>query len=347
MVQVESRDLGGRAMPTERMEAGVTGTACESSREWRTWVVAVLLAVGACLIGASRAEAEDPADGRNPPQVEPAAPPASEVGDLASTEDPASDGGVDVARAAETNATEASAPTREPRLSETESDGQDYDPWEAFNDRMFSFNHDVVDRFVLKPAATAWDRVLTPDARQALGRAVDNIGMPRRLVNHVLQADVPGAAQELARFLLNTTVGVVGLFDVAKRAGLEKRDADTGQTLGVYGIGPGPYLVVPLLPPLTVRDAIGYGLDSLLDPLSFVAPLLASAGTTAGKTVNERSLNLALYQDVEDSVLDLYSAVRNGYLQRRQRDIEQRRREIRRSFESRPSPLPTVSRSER
>ena len=75
--------------------------------------------------------------------------------------------------------------------------------------------------------------------------------------------------------------------------------------------------------------------------------MLASTGTTAGKTVNERSLNLLLYQDVEDSVLDLYSAVRNGYLQRRQRDIEQRREEIRKSFESRPCPLPAVSWSER
>jgi phospholipid-binding lipoprotein MlaA len=137
------------------------------------------------------------------------------------------------------------------------------------------------------------------------------------------------------------------LFDVASRAGLEKRDADTGQTLGVYGVGPGPYLVVPLLPPLTVRDAIGFGVDSLLDPLSYVAPMLASTATTAGKTVNERSLNLALYQDVEDSVLDLYSAVRNGYLQRRRRDIEQRREEIKRSLESGRAPLPTVSMSER
>src|SRR5262249_35235914 len=249
---------------------------------------------------------------------------------------------VDVAEVAETD-----VPPGKRWTSDDHDERPDYDPWEPFNDRMFSFNHGVVDRYALKPAATAWDRFLTPDARRALGRAADNLGMPRRAVNHMLQGNVPGAAREVARFLLNTTVGLVGLFDVASRAGLERRDADTGQTLGVYGVGPGPYLVVPLLPPLTVRDAIGYGVDTLLDPLGYFVPMLASTGTTAGKSVNERSLNLVLYQDVEDSVLDLYSAVRNGYLQRRQRDIEQRREEIRKSFESHSSPLPTSSMPER
>ena len=104
--------------------------------------------------------------------------------------------------------------------------------------------------------------------------------------------------------------------------GLKKSDADTGQTLGMYGVGPGPYLVVPLLPPLTVRDGIGYAVDSLLDPLSwFVTPFAADFGRSAGKTINERAANLKVYQDVEDTSLDLYAAVRNGYLQRRQKSI--------------------------
>jgi ABC-type transporter lipoprotein component MlaA len=104
--------------------------------------------------------------------------------------------------------------------------------------------------------------------------------------------------------------------------GLKDNDADTGQTLGVYGAGPGPYLVVPLLPPLTVRDGIGYAADSLLDPLSwFVTPFAADFGRAAAKTINERAANLKRYQDVEDTSLDLYAAVRNGYLQRRQKSI--------------------------
>jgi phospholipid-binding lipoprotein MlaA len=322
-----------------------------SPRRRRALVVAVLVAVGAVsLIGASRAQGEDRDGVQIALPLAPAALPAGEetapslttleVADLPVPDTADRDEALDVAQAAESSATKSSAPEREPLAPETQNGSQDYDPWEPFNDRMFSFNHEVLDRFVLKPAATAWDRVLPTDARQALGRAFDNLGMPRRVVNHLLQGSVPGAAREVARFLLNTTVGVAGLFDVATRAGLEKRDADTGQTLGVYGIGPGPYLVVPVLPPLTVRDAIGYGVDTLLDPLGYFVPLLVSAGTTAGKTVNERSLNLTLFQDVENSVLDLYSAVRNGYLQRRQRAIEQRRAEVKKVL--RVSPVPAA-----
>jgi phospholipid-binding lipoprotein MlaA len=199
----------------------------------------------------------------------------------------------------------------------------DYDPWERFNEKTFWFNHDVLDRYALKPAATVWQKTLPDPMRQSLASAFDNLAMPERLVNKVFQARFQDAGSEVARFLLNTTVGVAGFVDVATRVGLEKSDADTGQTLGVYGAGPGPYLVMPCLPPLTVRDGIGYAIDSLLDPLSyFVIPLGAEVGRAAGKIVNERAANLKLYQDVEDTSLDLYAAVRNGYLQRRQKSIE-------------------------
>ena len=202
------------------------------------------------------------------------------------------------------------------------TDGMDYDPWERFNEKTFWFNHDVLDRYALKPVATVWAKIPDP-VRQGLANAFHNLAMPKRLVNEVFQARFQEAGSEVGRFLLNTTVGVAGFVDVASRVGLEKSDADTGQTLGVYGAGPGPYLVVPLLPPLTVRDGIGYAVDSLLDPLSwFVTPFAADFGRAAGKTINERADNLKLYQDVEDSSLDLYAAVRNGYLQRRQKSIE-------------------------
>ncbi len=194
------------------------------------------------------------------------------------------------------------------------AEGMDYDPWERFNEKTFWLNFDVLDRYALKPVATA---------RQGLANAFNNLEMPKRLVNEVFQVRYEEAGSEVARFLLNTTVGVAGFVDVASRVGLEESDADTGQTLGVYGAGPGPYLVVPLLPPLTVRDGIGYAADSLLDPLSwFVTPFVVDFGRAAAKTVNERAANLKRYQDVEDTSLDLYGAVRNGYLQRRQRSIQ-------------------------
>jgi len=200
----------------------------------------------------------------------------------------------------------------------------DYDPWRPFNENMFFFNHDILDRYLLKPIAKGWDKVLPDGGKRALDRAFDNLGMPRRLVNNLLQGRFRGAARELGRFGVNTTIGVVGLLDVAKaQLHIDKSDADTGQTLGVYGFGPGPYLVLPTLQPLTVRDGIGYGVDGLLDPFGYVTPFFATAGVSIVKQINERSLNLEVFQDVEDSVFELYSAVRNGYLQRRHRSIEE------------------------
>jgi phospholipid-binding lipoprotein MlaA len=215
-------------------------------------------------------------------------------------------------------ASDSPAPLRTPGGSQT----MDYDPWESFNERTFSFNFNVLDRYALKPAAKVWSRALPEEVRHRLANAFDNLGMPRRFVNKVLQGRPSGAGEELARFLLNTTLGLAGFFDVASRFGLEETDADTGQTLGVYGIKPGPYLVLPILPPLTVRDAAGYAADSFMDPLSYlVTPLLADVGHSAAHTVNERADHMTEYDDVEDTSLGLYAAVRNGYLQRREKSI--------------------------
>ncbi|MBZ0158906.1 VacJ family lipoprotein [Candidatus Methylomirabilis sp.] len=197
---------------------------------------------------------------------------------------------------------------------------EEYDPWEPYNEEIFEFNHDVFDRYVLKPVATGWDYLPDP-VQESLGNAFDNVGMPRRLVNNLLQAKFRGAGNELARFGINTTVGVVGLFDVAKTWGIEKSDEDTGQTLGVWGVGPGPYFILPFLPPLTVRDAFGFIADTAMDPINYFVPLAASFGRRAGDSVNARSQNLELFESVEESTVDLYSAVRNAYLQRRQRAI--------------------------
>ena len=208
-------------------------------------------------------------------------------------------------------------------LRKGQEDVEEYDPWEPYNEAMFSFNHDVFDRYLLKPVATAWDKILPDLVHQGLSNAFDNLGMPRRVVNNLLQLKFKRAGFELTRFLLNTTIGVAGLFDIGKEAGIEKYDEDTGQTLGVYGVGPGPYLILPLLTPLTVRDGVGYVFDMALDPLNYVLPFAATAGKAAGNTVNDRSLNLELFQSVEENTLDLYSAVRNAYLQRRQRAIQE------------------------
>ena len=202
----------------------------------------------------------------------------------------------------------------------------DYDPWEPFNERTFQFNHDILDRWVLKPMATGWNKVAPDPAKRALARAFENLDAPRRVVNNLLQLRPKAAGGEVARFVVNTTAGVVGFIDVAEMAlHLEQSNADMGQTLGVYGIGAGPYLVLPFFSPLTVRDGIGRGVDYALDPFSYVIPRVVGVPMGAARTVNERSLNLQVFENAEESVLDLYSAVRNGYLQRRRRVIESRR----------------------
>jgi len=222
--------------------------------------------------------------------------------------------------AAEKAALASDQPAR--NAASDESAGLDYDPWETVNARTFDINFNYLDRYALKPAAEVWARALPQSVRHGLANVFDNLAMPRRFVNKVLQGRLPGAGGEIARFVLNTTVGVAGFFDVAAHIGLHGSDADTGQTLGTYGIKPGPYLVLPILPPLDLRDAIGYAADSFMDPLSwFVTPLGADIGRSAAYTINERADHMTEYDDVEDTSLDLYAAVRNGYLQRRQKLI--------------------------
>src|SRR4029453_17633297 len=115
-------------------------------------------------------------------------------------------------------------------------------------------------------------------------------------------------------FPLNTPLGSGGLGDVAGAEGIAPPDEeDTGQTLAVYGVKPGPYLVLPFFPPSTVRDTVGSTIDGLLDPFGLVMPLAGSIAKRVGSQVNDRSLNIQLYDDVEASVLDLYGAIRNLY----------------------------------
>jgi phospholipid-binding lipoprotein MlaA len=198
----------------------------------------------------------------------------------------------------------------------------EYDPWERFNRAMFNFNQRL-DRHVLKPVAKVWNFVVPDLAQQSLANAFDNITMPRRLINSLLQLKMEGAGRELARFFLNISMGVGGFFDVATELGVPRSDEDTGQTLGRYGVGPGPYLVLPLLPPLTVRDGFGFAADGAMQPIAYVAPFAASVGMRGGQVINDRSLNLETFEEFEQATFDLYSAVRNAYLQRRQRLIQE------------------------
>jgi phospholipid-binding lipoprotein MlaA len=201
---------------------------------------------------------------------------------------------------------------------------EEYDPWEGFNEKMFSFNRGV-DRWVLKPTARAYMFIMPEPWQVLIANGFDNINFVPRFVNSLLQGKWGGAGRELSRFLINSTAGIGGLFDPAKDFwGIQKSREDFGQTLGVWGSGPGPYLVLPLLEPLTVRDGVGRLVDLFMDPLSYVLPFFWDRlGMKVGDVVNERALNYELFQGFEESVIDMYSAVRHGYLQRRRQLIKE------------------------
>jgi len=203
-------------------------------------------------------------------------------------------------------------------------DDFDEDPWEGFNEKMFNFNREVLDRFVLKPIATGWDFVFPDLVQRGIRNMFDNLWVVRRVVNNTLQLKLAGAGTELARFTINSTIGVAGFFDIAKDGfGIEQKDEDTGQTFGTWGMGPGPYLVLPFLPPLNVRDGVGYAFDGAMFPGSYFIPWWGALAGTFTEAVNERSLNLDRFERVTESTVDLYGAVRNAYLQRRAAAIKQ------------------------
>ena len=204
-----------------------------------------------------------------------------------------------------------------------EYDVEDYDPWERLNEKFFDFNLKV-DKYVLKPIAKVYDKVLPDKVQVMIANAIDNAAFVPRFLNSLFQGKWDGAMREVGRFMLNSTVGMGGFFDVAKHEGIEKSREDFGQTLGFYGANPGPYVIVPFIEPLTVRDGLGKVVDMFLDPVAYFVPFAPERlAIKASDVVNDRSLNLELYQGFEETTIDLYSAVRHAYLQRRQRFIKE------------------------
>ncbi len=195
------------------------------------------------------------------------------------------------------------------------------DPLEPLNRVFFRFN-DRLYFWVIKPAATLYATVVAADVRICVRNFFTNLAAPVRLVNNLLQGKVNGALIELARFAVNSTAGIVGLADAARDGfGLAPpREEDLGQTLGVYGIGPGIYLNWPLLGPSTIRDSVGMVGDAFLRPLTYVADgrLERAAAFHGAEELNHASLSLGDYELFIKTSLDPYSAMRDIYYQYRQ-----------------------------
>lgn len=191
------------------------------------------------------------------------------------------------------------------------------DPWEGFNRGVFAFN-DTLDRTVLKPVARGY-RAVTPEPMQTgVGNFFSNLGEVRTTLNSLLQGKPANAGRSTSRFLINSTVGIAGLLDFATHMGVTAAQEDFGQTLGSWGVGEGPYLVLPLLGPSTVRDTSGLPLDMVTYPLYYVENDKVRYGLTGLRIVDARAGLL----DQEELIRgDRYVFIRDAYLQRRRFEV--------------------------
>lgn len=192
----------------------------------------------------------------------------------------------------------------------------DSDPLEGLNRTVDGFNQ-VVDKAVVKPLAQGYDKVAPPEIKTVIGNFFSNLDDVSVAVNNLLQGKPKAAGIDITRFALNTTIGIVGIADVATELGFQKHDEDFGQTLGVWGVGSGPYLVLPLLGPSTLRDAPARFVDAPLDPLYHYDDVRVRNSLFVINVVNTRARLLPATDLVERVALDQYAFVRDAYLKRR------------------------------
>lgn len=192
----------------------------------------------------------------------------------------------------------------------------EWDPAERINRTVFRFN-DGLDRWVLEPAARGWDTVLPDPVERSVQNFFWNLRFPVDFVNALLQAKPRAGAITLARFMANTSFGFVGLFDPATGWGLPRQEEDFGQTLGVWGVPGGPFLVLPVFGPSNVRDTVGFGVDGATTVVSYFVNTWIWFGAGIINTINTRALYLEQIANARSASLDYYAFARNAYLQRR------------------------------
>jgi phospholipid-binding lipoprotein MlaA len=210
---------------------------------------------------------------------------------------------------------------------EDEFDGQEipvWDPIEPFNQGMFWFN-DRLYFYLFKPIARGL-RILPEGTRESVDNFFSNLTTPIRFANALLQLKFGAAGTEAGRFVINTILGIGGIFDYARRHfDLYKTNEDFGQTLGHYGVGPGPYLVLPFLGPSNPRDSLGLIPDAYIDPINWWLAdnqFWTAVGIHAGVRVNKLSLDKDTYEAIKAEQLDPYLFVRDAYMQRRAKLVE-------------------------
>ena len=213
-----------------------------------------------------------------------------------------------------------------------------YDPFEPLNRAIFSFNN-VADRIVLEPIAKGYKKLPSP-LQSGINNFLSNLRAPLVVVNQLLQGQGENAIQSSGRFIVNSTVGVFGLFDVAEKIGLEEKEEDYGQTLATWGVGDGFYIVLPLFGPSNLRDTTGMVLTMMTDPINAYAVSEGEAWLvpmrTAANAVDQRSQIIDEVNALRDNSVDYYAAVRSSYYQNRKAAINN-------VDDSELTPLPLIS----
>ncbi len=192
----------------------------------------------------------------------------------------------------------------------------DADPIEPVNRGVFWFN-DQVDIYVLEPAARGWHWAMPDRVEHCVSNFFGNLRFPVVTLNEVLQGKLVDAGSDVGRFVVNTTVGVAGFFDPATEFGLTEHYEDFGQTLGTWGLPPGPYLVLPLLGPSNLRDGVGWAADSGAAVYTWFLPWYYTVPAQAVRSVNARAQLLREVAQLKEASFDYYTAVRDGYTQQR------------------------------
>jgi len=199
-------------------------------------------------------------------------------------------------------------------IKDTQSANASEDPWESFNRPIFDFNVGF-DRHIAKPFISAYD-VIPVEGRHAFGNFLSNLGEPLNCIHGILQLDPGAAFTSLWRFILNTTFGLGGIRDFAREeAGLHKYEENLGKTLGVWGAPTGPYVVLPILGPSSVRDTSGKVGDWFLDPVGWEETTWMSVGQAVADGVDARDRNAGIIEHLYYDSLDPYSATRSAYQQ--------------------------------
>ncbi len=211
------------------------------------------------------------------------------------------------------------------------NDNEVYDPLEKYNRKIFAFN-DFLDRYFLEHVARAYRRDVPKPARQSLRNFLNNLSAPISSFNAFLQGDVDNGLATFSNFLINSTIGVAGFFNIAEEKGIRYHPEDFGQTLGHYGVGAGPYLVVPFIGPSSIRDFSGTITDQVVSPTSYNIFKIGGKtyligednliAVTVAKSIDSRESLIDIIDDVKKDSFDYYATLRSAYTQKRNNDIK-------------------------